>query len=252
LEFQGKVALITGGSRGIGRAVALALAEQGADLAINFLRDVKTATSVCHQIERLGRKALPLQGNVGNEEEIKEVFSQVRKVYGGLDILVHCASLGTFRPLTDTRMNQLTRTLNINCNAFVVCTQEASKLMRHGGVAIAVSSLGSQRFVTSYGAVGMAKAALESAVRYLSVELAEKRIRVNAVSGGPIDTEGLRIIPNYEARKRECMQRTPYGRLGTPEEIARIICFLCSSDSFWICGQTIIADGGLSLRLLAL
>ncbi len=117
---------------------------------------------------------------------------------------------------------------------------------------VAVSSLGSQRFVTRYGGVGIAKAALEAAVRYLAVELAEQGIRVNAVSGGPVDTEGLRQFPRYSVRRRECERRTPYGRLGLPEDIAKIVVFLCSKQSNWICGQTLIADGGLSLRLLAL
>ncbi len=253
MELEGHVALVTGGSRGIGRAVAIELARAGANVAINYLRNEESARSVSRVIEGIGRSTLLLQANVGNVEEIKDIFREVEKTFGRLDILVHCASLAVFRNLADLTAVQLNRVIQIHSTAFIVCVQEASKLMKtNGGKIVAVSSLGSQRYVTDYVAVGMAKAAVEAAVRYLAVELAPKGIRVNAVSGGAIDTDGLKVFPNYEARKHECELRTPLGRLGRPEDIARIVVFLCKEDSSWICGQTIIADGGLSLRLLAL
>ncbi len=124
--------------------------------------------------------------------------------------------------------------------------------MRRGSHIVAVSSLGSTRYVKDYSVLGIAKAALESAVRYLGVELASLGIHVNAVSGGPVDTEGLRKFPDFARRKKECLSLTPWKRLGTPEDMAQIVAFLCKPESAWICGQTIIADGGLSLRLLSL
>lgn len=253
LALDGQIALVTGGSRGIGRAVALELARAGADVAINYLRNEDSARSIGRAIEDIGRRTLLLRENVGNVEEIKDMFMEIEKAFGRLDILVHCASLAVFRNLTELTTIQLNRVIQIHSTAFVVCVQEASKLMKtHGGKIVGVSSLGSQRYVTDYGAVGMAKAAVEASVRYLAVELAPKGIRVNAVSGGAVDTEGLKVFPNYETRKHECEQRTPLGRLGKPEDIARIVVFLCKEDSSWICGQTIVADGGLSLRLLSL
>lgn len=250
--LAGKVALVTGGSRGIGRSVAIGLARQGADVAINYLRDEKAARGVSENIRKLKRRSLLLRANVGNVSERKEMFSEFNKVFDGLDIVVHCASLGIFKPVLDLSILQLNGVMDIHANAFIGCAQQASKLMKKGGHIVAVSSLGSQRYITDYGAIGMAKAGLEAGVRYLAVELAPKGICVNAVSGGPIDTEGLKLFPNYERRKRECIMKTPFNRLGTTEDIAKVIIFLCKQDSSWICGQTIIVDGGLSLRLLSL
>ncbi len=250
--FKGKVALVTGGSRGIGACIAVELAREGADVAINYLRNEEAAKNVNRQIKRLGRKALLLRANVGNVNEISEMFGELKKVFGKLDIFIHCASLGIFKPILNVTMPQLTRIMSVNANSLIGCSREASKLMNNGGHIVAVSSLGSQRYITAYGAVGMAKASLEAGIRYLAVELAPKRIRVNAISGGPIDTQGLHAFPNYKRRKEECIAITPFGRLGIPEDIARIALFLCRQDSYWICGQIIIADGGLSLRLLSL
>ena len=142
--------------------------------------------------------------------------------------------------------------MNINCNAMVISAQKASKLMRPGAAIIGISSLGSQRAVDGYAAVGIAKAALEAAIRYLALAFAEKGIRVNGVSGGPVDTEGLRAFPDYRRRKQMCLAGTPMGRLGRAEDIANIVLFLIKPESMWICGQTLIADGGLSLKLLTL
>jgi enoyl-[acyl-carrier protein] reductase III len=252
LELEDQVALVTGGSRGIGRAVALELAQAGAHVAINYLRDGDSARSIGLAVKNIRRKTLLIQANVGNAEEVKDMFLQIKETFGRLDILVHSASLGVFKTLVDMTVIQLNRLVKTNSTAFIVCAQEASRLMTNGGKIIAVSSLGSQRYVTDYGSMGVAKAAVEAAVRYLAVELAPKGISVNAVAGGPVDTEGLKLFPNYEIRKHECTLLTPLGRIGKPEDIAKIVAFLCTKSSLWICGQTIIADGGLSLRLLSL
>lgn len=250
--LAGRKILVTGGGRGIGRAVSIECARQGADVVVNYLRDDESAKSVSRRIHAFGRRSLIIQANIGIECEVEEMFKEIGRKFGRLDDFVHCASLGVFRPLIELTQIQLSRVMSINCSAFVKSAGLAAKLMPKGGSMVAVSSLGSQRFVTRYGGVGIAKAALEAAVRYLAVELAEQGIRVNAVSGGPVDTEGLRQFPRYSVRRRECERRTPYGRLGLPEDIAKIVVFLCSKQSNWICGQTLIADGGLSLRLLAL
>lgn len=248
----GKVALVTGGSRGIGRAVSMRLASEGAHVAINYLRNDTAAASLSRRIQHMGRRSLLLKGNVGNPSELDEMFSRFNEVFQRLDILVHCASLGSFQSVRELSMVQLNRVMNINCNAMVISAQRASRLMRRGASIVGISSLGSQRAVDGYAAVGIAKAALEAAIRYLALALAEKGIRVNGVSGGPVDTEGLRAIPGYRRRKQLCLVGTPMGRLGRADDIANVVLFLVKPESAWVCGQTVIADGGLSLRLLTL
>lgn len=251
LTLKGKCAIVTGGSRGIGRAVSLLLAKEGADVAIDYLRDDKAATTLYRTIRNLGRRSLLLKANVGNPTELREMFNIYKKTFGKLDILVHCASLGTFKPLLKTGIAQLSRVIGIHTSSLVSCIQVAENIMHRGSRVIAVSSLGSHRVVTNYGAIGVAKAALEAAVRYLAVELSERGIHVNAVSAGPIETLGLRSYPGYNFYRRESIQRTPFGRMGAPKDVARVVLFLCKPDSNWLCGETIIADGGLSLRLFS-
>ncbi len=252
MSLRGKVALVTGGSRGIGRSVAIALAEEGAHIAINYLRNQNAAEQTSRKIRKFGKRVILLRRNVANPDDVKAMFQEIRGAFGRLDVFVHSASLGSFKPLIELNPLQIDRMFDINARAFVTCSQEARRLMRGGGIVIAISSLGSQRFIHGYGGIAIAKACLEAAVRYLAVELAPFRIRVNAVSGGAINTEGLRSFPNYQDRKKECIAKTPYRRLGRPEDIANIVRFLCQDASSWICGQTIVADGGLSLPLLSL
>lgn len=252
LALRGKVALVTGGSRGIGRSVAQALAKEGADIVIGYLRNETAAARTAKAIRKLGRRVLLSRNDLRDAEEIKRMFSVIGRTYGRLDILIHCAALGVFKPLLNLTPLQLSRTLDINAVSFIICVKEAQKLMRSGGRIIAMSSLGSQRYVKDYGAIGISKACLESAIRYLAVELAPKGIRVNGVSAGPIETEGLRAFPYYHKGRIEGVKRTPAGRIGTPKDIADITLFLCKKDSDWILGQIILADGGLSLRVVSL
>jgi len=165
-----------------------------------------------------------------------------------LDALVHSAALGVFKPVSQLRPKDWDISMDVNARAFLTLTQGALPLMKtHGGAIVAISSLGAGHFTPDYGAVGISKAALENLVRYLAVELAEHKIRVNAVSGGLVDTESLRHFPKFETMKKECLTRTPAGRIGAPEDIANVVSFLLGPGSGWIVGQTLIADGGYSL-----
>lgn len=248
-SLKGKVALITGASRGIGRAIALKLAGQGAAIVLNYVRNQEAARDTERQISNLGAQVLPFQANIGDPKAIDDLVQAALSRFGTLDILVHNAALGAFKPVHRLKLNQWELSLDINSKAFLLLTQKVLPVMeqKREGVILTISSLGAHRFIPDYGAIGISKAALEALVRYLAVELAPKGIRVNCVSGGPVDTDALKSFPRYEELKKEVIQRTPAGRIGEPEDIARVVAFLASPQSRWIYGQTLIADGGLSL-----
>src|SRR5882762_4593296 len=230
--LAGKKALVTGGSRGIGRAIVLKLAQHGADVVINNLRNAAAAEEVKALAEKEGVRAHIIQADVGRPKAIQAMFQEVGERLGGLDILVHNAALGTFKPLMDIEVFHWNISLDVNARALLLCTQEAARMMEPGrGRIIALSSIGSHRYTPQYGAIGISKAAMEATIRYLAVELAPRGIRVNGVSGGPVDTDALRLHPQYDRLKQEGVARTPAGRLGTPEDLASVVLFLASEGS---------------------
>lgn len=246
-NLSGKIALVTGGTRGIGRAISLKLAGLGAHIILNYLDREKEARETLSLIESGNGTAELLPANLAHLDNIKSMADTLHKKHPRLDLLIHSAALGTFKNVIDLRQNQWDLSFDINTKAFLWLVQKLSPLMPKQSSIVAISSTGAQRYVPSYGAVGISKAALENLVRYLAVELAARSIRVNAVSGGLIDTESLNAFPHLEMMKKETIRRTPQGRLGTPEDIANVVAFLCQEDSSWILGQTLIADGGYSL-----
>lgn len=247
--LQHKTAVITGSSRGIGRAIAFRLAEMGANIVVNYVRNEDAANKTVKGLIQYGVQALPFQANVGDPKSCQDLIQTAEDRFGGVDILVHNAAIGAFKPTHKLKLNQWDLSMEINTKALLVLTQKAVPLMekKGGGHILTISSLGAQRFIPNYGAIGISKSALESLVRYLGAELAGKNIHVNCVSGGAVDTDALKSFPDYDALTKEIIRRTPAGRLGTPEDIAKIISFLVSPEADWIYGQTLIADGGFSL-----
>ncbi|KEZ48007.1 enoyl-[acyl-carrier-protein] reductase FabL [Metabacillus indicus] len=248
---QNKTALITGSSRGIGKAIALRLAEQGYNIVINYARSKSAALQTAEEIEALGVKALVVKANVGKPEKIKEMFAEVDETFGRLDIFVNNAASGVLRPLMELEETHWDWTMDINSKALLFCAQEAAKRMEKtgGGTIVSISSLGSIRVLENYTTVGVSKAALESLTRYLAVELASKNIVVNAVSGGAVDTEALKHFPNREELLADARRMTPAGRMVDTEDIVDAVEFLCSEKASMIRGQTIIVDGGRSLLM---
>ena len=247
-RFQGKVALITGASRGIGKAIAEALSRDGAHIVLNYLRNEEAARQTEEALKKQGSGVLTFQANVGNPKEAQALVEKAGQEFGKIDILVHNAALGAFKPTFQLRVNQWDLSLDVNAKALLVLSQSALPFMeKQGGSIIALSSLGAKRYIPNYGAIGVSKAALETLVRYLAVELAPKKIRVNAVSGGLVDTDATRSFPQQELFQKEVLKRTPGGRIGRPEDLANVVAFLASEEANWIYGQTVIADGGLSL-----
>ena len=247
--LQNKTALITGASRGIGKAIALELAGMGADIILNYVRNEEAAQSAESELKNLGVKVLVHQANVGDPKAMEGLVDAALGEFGKIDLLIHNAALGAFKPVHKLKVNQWELSMDVNTKAFLLLVQKVLPSMEKTGegTIITLSSLGSQRFIPNYGAIGISKAALETLVKYLGVELAPKNIRVNCVSGGLVDTDAIKYFPNYEEIKKEAVSRTPAGRIGQPEDLAKVVAFLASPESRWIVGQTIVADGGLSL-----
>jgi len=247
LSLKGKVALVTGGSRGIGRAIAVRLAQAGANVAINYLRQRTAADETVALIEKEGSKALAIRANVGEHENIHHMINQIEATFGKLDILISNAASGVLKPAMELTERHWHWTMDINAGTLLPLTQHALPLMQDGGTIIAVSSLGSIRAIHNYAAVGASKAALESLIRHLAVELAPQNIKINAISAGTVDTDALKHFPNRDTILSESERKTPTGRLTTPEDVANVALYLCCPLSNQIQGQTITIDGGYSI-----
>ncbi len=247
-DLHGKVALITGGSRGIGRAIAIRLAGQGADVIVNYVRHRKDAEETAAEVEKLHRKCLLVKTNVARSEDVKKMFATIDDEFAHLDILVSNAASGVLKPVMELTERHWNWAMDINARALLTLVQQGLPLMRRGSRVMAVSSLGSVRAIENYTTVGASKAALESLVRHLAVELGPQGINVNTISAGAVDTDALKHFPNRDEILSAAMARTPLGRLTTPQDVADIALFLCSNLSGMIQGQVITVDGGYAIR----
>jgi len=254
LIFENKIALITGSGRGIGRAIALHFARQGADVVVNYFRNRGPAEETAEEIEQLGRRALVVKAHVGENAGLDTLFGAVEGRFGGLDIFIHNAASGYNRPIQEQRPKGWDWTMNINARAALFGAQRALPLMksRGGGYIVNISSPGAARVLPDYAVVGSSKAALEALTRYLAVELAAENIVVNAVSPGLVDTAALRhfaVIREEPDLIERAAAGIPAGRLITPEDVAEVVAFLCTPAASMIRGQTILVDGGATLPL---
>lgn len=246
-DLKGKVALVTGGSRGIGRAIALKLADEGVNIAINFMRNRKAAQATIEELEAKGVKAKAYRANVGNEEELHSMFEQFEADFGKIDILISNAASGVLKPAMELTRRHWAWTMDINAATLLHLVQHCVPLMNGDGKVVAISSLGSVRAIPDYTAVGASKAALESLVRHLSVELAPQGINVNTLSAGVVDTEALKHFPERDQILENSRVRTPAGRLVTPDDVADVALFMVSDAAKMIHGATIVVDGGYSV-----
>ena len=241
--FAGASVLVTGGSRGIGREIALRFAQEGAArVAIGYLRNDSAAERTAGELRELGAEPVLVRGNVSSAR----VSDQVAKL-GPLTALVHNAATGVIRPALETEEKHFEWTMGANARALLTLAQAAAPGMAPGTSIVALSSLGAHRVLENYVLVGASKAALEAIVRYLAVELAPRGIRVNAVSGGVVETEALDYFPNKEQMLALARERTPAGRMVGPADLAAAVMFLCSPAAEMIRGQTLVVDGGYSL-----
>jgi enoyl-[acyl-carrier protein] reductase III len=239
----GRSVVVTGGTRGIGKAIALRLASDGASrVVLGYMRNDKAAESAAEEIRAAGAEPVLVRGNVASEKVIVELAS-----HGPYAVVVHNAATGVSEPALETDDRHWDWTLNANARALLSLARACAPDMASGSSIIAISSLGARRVLENYVLVGTSKAAVESVVRYLAVELAPLGIRVNAVSGGVVETEALDHFPNREEMLRAGRTRTPAGRLAEPADIAGAVAFLCSPDAQMVRGHTLIVDGGFSL-----
>ncbi len=245
-----KTALITGSSRGIGRAIALELARQGADVVVHYLRKKSAAEEVVAAIEGLGCRAVAVKANMAEADQITAMLDEIEARVGRCDIFVGNAASGTPRDVLDVNDKHWDWTMDVNARAVLRCVQRLAPGMEQAGWGrvINITSPGSTRVLPHYGAIGLSKAVLESLTRYLAVDLAPKGITVNAVSPGLVNTDAVTAFPvDLQATFEYAQSRTPTGRLVTPEDVARIVAFLCSDAAGMIVGQTITVDGGYGL-----
>ena len=254
LSFLNKIALVTGSGRGIGRAIALHFAENGADVVINFFRNREPAEQTAREVEKLGRRVLLVRADVGDMDDLNRMFDELEKEFGGLDIFIHNAASGYNRPAMEQKPKGWDWTMNINARALLFSSQRAAVLMekRGGGKIVSISIAGATRVLPDYVVVGASKAALESLTRYLGVELISKGINVNAVSPGVVETDALNhfaSMGNQDNILQKFIEQVPAGRLISPEEVAEVVAFLCTPAASMIVGQTIVMDGGYSLPI---
>lgn len=242
--IEGKVAFITGGSRGIGRATALKLAAEGCDVAIAYHNSHDEAESACDQIRGLGRKAMAIQVDVSDPESVAEAFVEFRKRFDRVDIVVSNAAIGVLKPAMELTRKHWRRCMETNALALNTLAQQAVPLMRDGGRIIGLSSLGASRAIPHYSFIGASKAALESMARALAQELGQRGIRVNIVSAGVVDTDALKYFPNREQLLAEYARRTPAGPTLTTEDVANAVFLLCLPEAAMITGHTLVVDGG--------
>jgi enoyl-[acyl-carrier protein] reductase III len=242
-RLEGRSALVTGGTRGIGKAIALRLASEGASrVALGYLRNDAAAEQAADEVRTAGAEPVLVRGNVASDRVIAEFAS-----HGPYGVVVHNAATGVIKPALETEDKHWDWTLNANARSLLSLARACAPQMESGSSIVAISSLGSQRVLENYVLVGTSKAALESVVRYLAVELAPRGIRVNAVSAGVVETDALDHFPNREEMLHAGRTRTPAGRLAEPDDVAGAVAYLCSPDAAMVRGHTLIVDGGYSL-----
>lgn len=244
-----KIALITGGTRGIGKALAIKLAHAGATVILNYKRNEEAALGTLGEIASAVGSAEAIQADLEDPAQVERLFDEIADRHGRLDYFISNAAASAFKPILELNVRHLDRTFALNVRAFVLGAIRAVRLMSAGGRIVALSSYGSARAYPTYANLGSAKAATEAWVRYMAVEFADHGINVNAVSGGIIETESSAYfyrVPGMPSLEN-VLAKVPSARQGTAQEIASVVAFLLGPESAYITGQTIVVDGGLSI-----
>jgi enoyl-[acyl-carrier protein] reductase III len=252
MELAGKTVLITGGSRGIGQRLALRLAHEKANIVINFKRDEESAARTVAEVIELGGQAIAVQADVSDPEAVRGLVASSVERFETIDVVVANAAASAFKPLAEIHAHHVEKTMGITVVGFLELVRASTPHMPRGGRIVGISGWDSFRMLPGHGLLGAAKAAMEALIRYMAVELGPSGITAVGLCPGPIDTDSFRIYAGdqWDAYERNWLALTPSGRFPTPEDFAEIMAFLCSPGSAPINGQTIIADGGLSLSTM--
>ena len=245
-KLKGKVAVVTGASKGIGAAIAKELGAAGASVVVNYASSKEGADRVVAEIVEQDGKAIAVQGDVSKAADVKRLFQATKKAFGALDILVNNAGVFRFDPLEAVTEEEFHREFDTNVLGLILATQEAAKLFgAGGGSVINISSVASHNTPPTSVVYSATKGAVDAVTRVLAKELGPRKIRVNAINPGGVDTEGAREIGVVGSDwEKQMIAATPLGRFGKPEDIAPLAVFLASDDAGWITGETIIASGG--------
>jgi len=251
-DLKGKVALVTGGTRGLGRAISLGLARLGATVAMNYRRDEASAARTLADVCAIAPNSILVKADLENDSEVRAMVARTASELGRLDILIANAAATAFKPLLESKQHNLLRTFNLSVGGFMAAVQEASKLMTAGGRVLMISGIDSIRNLPGHGVLGAAKAALESMVRDFAFELGPREITVNGMNVGYIDTDSARYYARYlgetyEEFQRRCAERSAMKRLPTIDEVAAVACLICMPAASYLTAQTILVDGGLTL-----
>jgi len=243
-DLTGKVALVTGGTRGLGRSIALELARAGASVHAGYFQN--EAAAEAFRAELTGDKIAvhTVKANLMTAAGLQAYFDHIRHSAGKLDCLIYNSAIGVHKPLRELTQRHLTTVWQVNVAAFHDLALRVLPLMPSGGRIVAISSEGARRAVDYYGSIGSSKAALEALCRQMAVEWAKDGIHVNVVAPGLLQTDTLAALPDAERRMRHEVSASPLGRLVTLEEVAQVVRFLCTAASTGIVGQTIMVDGG--------
>lgn len=245
--LAGKIAFVTGASRGIGRATALKLAQAGCDVAITYHNSHEEAEAVCAAVRALGRRSMAMQTDVSDPESLAEAFQEFRQQFDRVHIVVSNAAIGVLKPALELTLKHWRRCMETNALALNTLAQQAVPLMTEGGCFIGLSSMGATRAIPHYAFIGASKAALEALARSLAQELGQRGIRVNIVSAGVVDTDALKHFPNREQLLAESAKRTPTGTVLTPSQVADAVYLLCLPEAAMINGHTLVVDGGFTI-----
>lgn len=246
-KLAGKVAVVTGASKGIGARIALDLAAEGAAVVVNYASSKQGADRVVAEIVGNGGKAVAVQADVSKQADVQRLFAETKQAYGRLDVLVNNAGIYEFSPLENITAEHFHKQFNLNVLGLLFASQEAVKLFGDGGGSIVnVSSIVARSAVPGASVYSATKAAVEAVTRSLSVELGAKQIRVNTVNPGMVETEGLHAAGISESDfRKEIEAKTPLGRIGRPRDISTAVMFLASEDSSWISGEHFYIAGGM-------
>lgn len=246
-KLKNKVAVVTGASKGIGAGIAKSLAAEGAAVVVNYASSKKDADRVVAEIVDKGGKAVAVQGDVSKVSDVQRIFAETKKAFGKLDVLVNNAGVYQFAPLGEITEEQFHRQFNTNVLGLILATQEAAKLFGpEGGSIINIGSTASQVTPPASAVYTATKSAVDAVTHVLAKELGPRKIRVNSINPGMVETEGVHAAGFIGSDfQKQLEAQTPLGRIGQPEDIAPVAVFLASSDSGWLTGETLLASGGL-------